>query len=100
MTILNLKPYRIFEGDGMKMKFVAFDPGEYASDGFEILPASVGMEEIYSVFIQTPYTTHIKEAVWNPADSKVILYSDWAATEVVNTTDCSGEWVRCLIVGY
>lgn len=90
---------RVFEGNGLKMKHVTIDLGEYATNGVPVADSDFGMEQVLGFFHQEPLTTNIKTLVYDAASKKIIAYSDWAATQVVNTTDLTGELVHAVVVG-
>lgn len=93
------KAYRVFEGDNLKMKFVRMDLGTYATGGVTLDPEEVGMETVYTVLFQIPYTTNIKNVVYDPSTRKILAYSTLGGTEVTNGTNLSGQWINAVVIG-
>jgi hypothetical protein len=90
---------KVFDGDGLKMKLVAINKADahYLTNGFDLVPADVGMDMIIAINFMGPSTTHVKDAYWT--GSKVVCFSDRAGTQVANDTDIAGEWLHFLVFG-
>jgi len=91
--------WRVFEGDGLKMKFVTIDLGTYATNGVAIAASDCGMDHIFALFIEEPFTTNIKAVRFDRANMKIVGYSDQDATEITNSTDLAGQLLNAIVVG-
>ena len=91
--------YRLFEGDGLKMKIVTVDKADahYLTNGFDFAASDVGMEVIVAIAFMGPSTTHVKDAYWT--GSKIMCFSDRGGTQVTNDTDIAGELMHFLVIG-
>ena len=93
------RAYRVFEGDGLKMKLVTIDLGTYATNGIAIAASDCGMDHIFALFIEEPFTTNIKAVRFDRANMKIVAYSDQDATEVSASTDLAGQLLNAIVVG-